>query len=530
MVTLISNRVAGMLKNHRVYPTPVNLNVKMANGAAAVINDAVEFSLSINSRERKIKALHLEKLTTPVVLGMDVLGTLDLSKVLKEAQINKVSDREEGTLCSHMISAPSSEEETELSKILSHQLELFANVKGRTHLVEHKIRLKNDSDPIKQRHYPRNPAMQKVLNEEVDKMLSDDVIEPSCSSWSSPVVLIKKPSGKYRFCVDYRKVNQQSLKDAYPLPQINFILEKLKDAHYISTLDLKDGYSYWQVPLDQGSRPITAFTVPGQGLYQFKVMPFGLHSAPACFQRLLDTIIGPEFEPRAFAYLDDLVLVSHTFQGHLVLLTEVFTKLREAGLKLNPEKCYFCKKELKYLGHIINQTGIQTDPEKVSAIKEFPTPRTVRQVRSFLGLASWYRRFVPGFAIMSAPLTQLLRKNQRWKWSENQENAFQLLKYALTSSPILTCPDFEQPFILQVDASNEGLGASLTQKKDKTETVIAFASRLLSESERKFSVTEKECLALVWAVKKFRPYLEGYKFVAITDYQALRWLMSLEKP
>lgn len=528
MVTLISDKVARILETNNIYPTPVKLQVNMADGTASKISKVYEFKIKLNSLEQTIRALHLVNLTTPLVFGMDVLNTLDLSNILNRIQARKNTCQQDANLYSNMISDLSIEEEAELSEFLAHQLKLFDQVKGLTHLVEHQIRLKTDTAPIKQRYYPRNPAMQKVLNDEVDRMLTDDVIEPSCSPWSSPVVLIKKPSGKYRFCVDYRKVNQHSLKDAYPLPQINAILEKLRDAHYISTLDLRDGY--WQVPLQKESRPTTAFTVPGRGLYQFKVMPFGLHSAPACFQRLLDTIIGPEFEPRAFAYLDDLVLVSRSFKEHLKLLEEVFSKLREAGLRLNPAKCYFCKKELKYLGHIVNQQGIQTDPEKLSAINQFPTPKTVRQVRSFLGLASWYRRFVPRFAVMSAPLTQLLRKNQRWNWTEKQEHAFQSLKDVLTSSPVLSCPDFAQPFILQVDASNDGLGASLTQKKDKNETVIAFASRLLSESERKFSVTEKECLSLIWAVKKFRPYLEGYKFVAITDHQALRWLMTLEKP
>jgi len=340
--------------------------------------------------------------------------------------------------------------------------------------------------------------------------------------------MIKKPSGNYRFCIDFRQLNLHTEKDAYPLPQINPILEKLKGAKFISTIDLKQGY--WQVPLDEDSRPLTAFTVPGKGLYQFTVMPFGLHSAGATFQRLLDKIIGPTLEPKAFAYLDDLILISQSFSDHLALLKEVFDRLKRAGLQVNREKCQFCKTELKYLGHVVNERGIQTDPDKVAAILEFPRPTNVRTLRGFLGLASWYRRFVNNFARMSAPLTKLLRKNTRWHWGDDQEAAFNQLKQKLTSSPILACPDFSSLFTVQTDASGVGLGASLTQIQDGKEVVIAYASRLLTDNERKYTITELECLALVWADRIFRPYLEGYRFEAVTDHQALKWLMKLDSP
>ncbi len=415
-----------------------------------------------------------------------------------------------------------------VSQFLSVELPKFDTVRGKTTLVEHVIRLKDNVVPVKQRYYPRNPAMQKIINDEVETMLDEGIIEPSDSPWSSPVVLIKKSTGKYRFCIDMRKVNDASIKDAYPLPRINAILEKLRKAKYITTLDLKQGY--WQVPLALESRPITAFTVPGLGLFQFKVMPFGLHSAGATFQRLLDRVIGPELEPKAFAYLDDLVVVSTTLPEHFDLLRVVFHRLREAGLRLNPEKCQFAKRELKYLGHVVNSRGIATDPEKVRAIQEFPTPSNVKALRSFLGLASWYRRFVEGFAKIAAPLRTLLKKDAKWEWGPQQANSFDELKRFLCTTPILACPDFNLTFTVQVDASNSGLGAALTQEHGGKEVVIAYASRLLSDPERNYSTTEKECLALVWAVRKFKPYLEGYHFKAITDHVALRWLMKLHEP
>lgn len=491
MITLIGDRVAKFLQRNNIEPHQTTTQVNLANGTQAKIRHVFSFECEITSQTHLLRALYLEKLTTSIVLGMDMLTTLGLSDTIENSTIpgkQNISAGVRKELHTSSISTLSLQEETALQMFLDTELKKFKGMPGRTTLVEHKIILK-DPTPIKQRYYPRNPAMQKIQDEEVHKMLADDIIEKSSSPWSSPVVLIKKPSGKYSFCIDFRKVNTVSGKDAYPIPHINFILEKLREANYISTLDLLSGC--WQIPMEKESRPITAFTIPGRGLYHFKVMPFGLHSDPAKFQRLLDSIIGPEFEPRAFAYLDDLVLISQTFEEHLQLLKEVFDKLRGAGLVINPEKCHFCKKELKYLGHIINEKGIHTDPEKVRAIKEFPTPKTVKQVRSFIGLASWYRRFVPNFALLTARLTLLTKKDQRWTWGLEQENAFHAMQDALTSAPILTCPDFNSMFTIQVDASNEGLGASLTQLQGKAEVVIAYASRLLSDSEKSFSTTEK---------------------------------------
>lgn len=214
--------------------------------------------------------------------------------------------------------------------------------------------------------------MQAVIDREVAEMEAAGIIEPSESAWSSPLVIVKKKDGKPRFCIDFRKVNEMTECDAYPLPQITATLDKLRGARYLTTLDLKNGY--WQVPLAPESRPITAFTIPGRSLYQFTVMPFGLHSAPATFQRLLDHVLGPELEPNVFVYLDDIIIISEDFDRHLQLLNEVFRQLRDARLRLNPDKCRFCVAQLKYLGHVIEQEKIRTDPEKVNAVADWPEP------------------------------------------------------------------------------------------------------------------------------------------------------------
>ena len=309
---------------------------------------------------------------------------------------------------------------------------------------------------------------------------------------------------------------------------INAILDKLRKARYISSLDLKE--SYWQVPLTLESRPITAFTLPSRGLFQFRVMPFGLHSAPATFQRLMDLVIGPEMDPYCFAYLDDIIVLGETFEHHLTLLQEVFRRLRSANLRLNPEKCQFGRRSLQYLGHLITAEGIRTDSEKVAYISQLSPPINVRGMRRFLGIASWYRRFVPDFAKIAAPLTHLLKKGVTWRWDGDQEKAFRCLKQCLTSAPVLACPNFKKPFILQTDASDLGLGAALIQHDQDGDHVVAYASRSLTNTERKYCVTEKECLAIVWGVEKMRPYLEGYHFTVLTDHQSLRWLHSIKSP
>ncbi|KAM8702319.1 hypothetical protein ACLKA7_004983 [Drosophila subpalustris] len=262
--------------------------------------------------------------------------------------------------------------------------------------------------------------MQEEINKQVDELLAKGCIEPSNSPHSAPIVMVKKKTGKWRLCVDFRQLNN---KDAYPLPRVQHILDQLREAHYITSLDLKDGY--WQIPMEKASRPLTAFTVPGRGLFQWKVMPFGLHSAPATFQRALDRVIRPEMLPHAFAYLDDIIVIGKTLEEHKNNVKEVFRRLRAANLRINVDKCDFFKKELKYLGHKVTEHGICTDPEKVAAISQLKPPTNVKELRQYLGVASWYRRFVPDFANTVHPLGGLLKKGVKWVWSEEHQQAFE---------------------------------------------------------------------------------------------------------
>lgn len=419
------------------------------------------------------------------------------------------------------------EEKEELQKLVGQHFSRNTSGLGRTDRIKHIIDT-GDAPPIKQRYFPMSPAKQKLINEELDKMLELGVVEPSNSAWSSPIFLIDKPDGTKRFTVDFRKVNQVSRKDAYPLPQVTSILDRLRDARYLSSMDIKS--AYWQIPLDPASKEKTAFTIPGRGLFQFTTMPFGLANAPATWQRFVDSILGPKLEPFVFVYLDDIIIVTSTFQKHIEILNEVFKRIKEAKLTLNREKCQFCRSELRYLGYVVSERGLQVDPDKVKSILDMPIPRNQKEVRQFHGTASWYRRFIPDFSTRMYPLTCLLKKRQKFTWSPEASAAFNDIRSCLVTSPILSCPDFSRPFTISCDASSVGLGAVLSQISDSGEVVIAYASRTLSKQEQKFSATERECLAVIWAVERFRPYVEGTKFTVVTDHYSLLWLNNLKDP
>lgn len=291
---------------------------------------------------------------------------------------------------------------------------------------------------------------------------------------------------------------------------------------------MKNGF--WNIPLAPESRAVTAFIVAEKGHFQFKVMPFGLHSATASCQRVLERVLGADLNVIAFVYLDDVVVLGNSLTEHVKNIVTILPKLYKAKLNINEEKSEFLKTRIQYLGHLVDENGIHTDPENVRAISDMSEPNNVTELRRFTGMISWYRRFISDCSTISQPLNKLLRKKQRWEWGREQANAFSILKEKLVSAPVLVAPDFSRPFVLQTDASNAGLGAVLTQHLSNQDVVIAYTSRALNKSEINNSTTKKECLAVVWAIAKFRYYLEGYTFTVITDHQSLRWLQTIESP
>ncbi|KAL1116779.1 hypothetical protein AAG570_005251 [Ranatra chinensis] len=399
-------------------------HVTMADGSRCVVHGCVDLPFELEGRVRVISALVVPSLTTPLILGTDV-GEL-WPRVPEVSGPRGRGDPKE-----------------KLDGVVREFIGRVGTPLGCTHRVQHLVDT-GDSKPIKQRYYPVSPVMERAMHAELDEMLQAGVVEPSKSAWSSPVVMIRKKDGSYRFCVDYCKVNAR--RDAYPPPYVSHILVRLRNARYLWSLDIKS--AYWQVPLSEESKERTAFTAP-----------------------------GPELERHVFVYLDDVIVCSAQFDEHVETLDRVFKKLKEAGLTLNLE-CQFCRPELRYLG---------------AAHRPSQEREGVVVVRGC-------------------------------------ERAFVQLKEHLVSAPVQTCPDFDRPFIVQTDASGKGIGAILSQELPDGERVVAYASRALSKAEMNYSITEQECLEVIWAVEKFRPYLEGTEFTVITDHTALKWLNGLKDP
>ena len=425
--------------------------------------------------------------------------------------------------------ALSADQQQQLYSLLLGFTDVFAfssDQLGRTDKLAHTINT-DGCHPIRQQARRLPPFQREQVHQLLQDMLSRDVIQPSTSPWASPVVLVKKKDGSIRFCIDYRKLNAITHKDAYPLPRIDDTLDTLSGSHWFSTLDLLSGY--WQVEVAEGDRPKTAFTTH-EGLFEFKVMPFGLCNAPATFQRLMDLILAGVQWSRCLVYLDDIIIIGRDFSEHLQNLGAVLQKLREAGLRLKPSKCALCRESVSYLGHVVSRDGVATDPDKTSRVSSWPIPKSVQEIQQFLGLASYYRRFVRDFATIARPLQRLTEQGRAFSWSLECDTAFATLKSRLTSAPILVYPDYSKPFLLDTDASQEGIGAVLSQEYDGQERVVAYASRTLSKAERKYSVTRKELLAVVTFVHHFRPYLLGRTFLLRTDHSSLAWLHNFKEP
>ncbi|GFT65093.1 hypothetical protein TNCV_2928531 [Trichonephila clavipes] len=296
---------------------------------------------------------------------------------------------------------------------------------------------------------------------------------------------------------------------------------------FFSSMDLRSGY--WQIEIDEADREKTAFITP-EGLYEFKVMPFGLCNAPATFERMMDNLLRHFKWTMCLCYLDDIIVFSETFEDHLIRLRLVLKCLQEAGLKLNSKKCLFAAQEVKILGHLVSSNGVRPDPDKIKAVRNFPTPKNIHDIRSFLGLCSYFRRFIKGFCYLAEPLQSLLKSGVEFHWGPEEVEAFNSLKKALTSDPVLGMYDERASTEIHTDASGYGIGAVLVQIQNNVEKVIAYASRTLTKAEKNYSTTERECLAIVWATNKFRPYIFGKHFTVVTDHHSLCWLMNLKDP
>ena len=485
-------------------------------------------------------------------------GDIDLIPLSAEEvvvkQVSPVSELSVEQLISKMdVSDDLTEEEKgKFQTVIKKHLNTFSTGDddlGYCEKVQHRIRLTDDI-PVRVPHRRVPPHQWPEVQEYIKSALERGIIRPSSSAYAAPVVVVKKPSGQIRLCIDYRQLNCKTYKDAYPLPRIDEALDALHGAKYFASLDLAHGYH--QVPLHEDDIEKTAFRVGTGGLYEFTRLPFGLCNAPATFMRLMDAAFGADNFQSLLVYLDDILVFGRSFDETLERLDKVLAKLSEFNLKVKPEKCHMFHSELRYLGHLVSRSGISPDPEKIRAVQEWPVPKTDKELRSFLGLASYYRRFIKGFATIASPLHSLVGASRKVKsrvkreqaqpkdcrpltekWNETSSIAFEEIKKKLTTAPILGYPDFTKPFIVETDASLSGLGAVLSQQQDDGLKVISYISRGLRENEKnmdRYSSTKLEMLALYWAIAvKLRDILIGAKFTVYTDNNPLSYLSTTAK-
>ena len=409
---------------------------------------------------------------------------------------------------------------------------------GRTNLVKHHIEL-TDPIPFKESYRRIPPQMYDEVKAHIQEMLDLGAIRHSNSPWASAIVLVRKKDGRLRFCIDLRKLNNRTVKDAYSLPRIETLLDTFLGSTIFTTLDLKAGY--WQVEMAEESKAFTAFTCGPLGFYECETMPFGATNAPATFQRLMHNCLGDLNMTWCVVYLDDIIVFSDNPKDHIVRLEAVFQKLASAGLKLKPSKCFFFKEEIEYLGHLVSGKGVATSPKKIEAVTKWPVPQTVYDVRSFLGFVGYYRRFIRDFSKISKPIREVIiglenqskrvAKKTLINWSEAAQSAFEILKELCVNAPILAFPDYKLPFILHTDSSTEGLGAVLYQKQDGKLRVIAYASRSVTKTESNYPTHKLEFLALKWAIcEKFHEYLYGSTpFEVYTDNNPLTYVLTTAK-
>lgn len=396
---------------------------------------------------------------------------------------------------------------------------------------EQKIRI-NDETPVYSKNYRIAHGQKAEIDKQVDKLLTNELIEPSLSPFNSPIILVPKKSldnkeKKWRLCIDYRKINKKLIPDKYPLPRIDVILDGLGKAKYFSTLDLFSGFH--QIPLEKRSREITAFSTE-KGIFQWKVLPFGLNISPNSFCRMMAIAFSGLKPEQCFLYVDDIIVLGNNEHNHIDNLKTVFDRCRKYNLKLNPEKCIFFKCEITYLGHKCTDHGILPDDLKIEAVKKYPKPTDKASVKSFTAFMNYYRRFIENFADIARPLHQMTGKNVTFEWTEECENAFQTLKNKLLNPPILQYPNFNEEFIITVDASNFACGAVLSQNIDGNDLPIAYISRSFQKGEKNKPIIEKELLGIHFAVKTFEPYIWGKHFTIRTDHKPLVHLYNLKNP
>ena len=413
-------------------------------------------------------------------------------------------------------------EDSRIKEMLEKEFVHLFDTVGRTDIEKHAIELLPGSKPvcIPERKVP--VKWRALAQREIEEMRAEGLIRAGKGEWAFPVVVIPKKDGSIRLAIDYRRLNEMTKKCAYPMPRVDEMLEALVGSVVFTKLDLMKGY--YQVEMEERAKELTAFRFDGH-LYEFNRMPFGLTTAPQTFQRVMHKALAGLTNVRC--YLDDVIIFSRSIEEHRGHVRQVLEALEKAGLRLKGKKCSFAVKELEFLGFRLSEEGRRPSEEKIQAVRDFPRPKSVKEVERFVGLAGYYRDLIPQFANITVPLTNLTKKNTEFVWSQQCELAFQELKQRLVSNPVVRLPDFDKPFFVRTDASDVAMGAVLQQEENGKRHVVAYASQKFNSTQLRYPTIVKEATALMWALEKFRHYLLGGEFKIETDHKPLKWLRSM---
>ena len=461
-------------------------------------------------------------------LNITEINTIEDNEELIEDQLEEEWNFTNIPFTMHSNTNLTKEENIELKQLIDKFQDTFAkslnDLRSPCNIGKFEIKL-SDQTPIFQYPYRKSIKEREEIQIEIQKMLDAKIIRPSQSPWSAPILLLKKPDGSKRFCIDYRKINKVTIQDKFPMQRIDDIFDNFNGSEYFSEFDFNR--AYWQLEIDKNDIEKTAFATP-DAHYEFMRLPFGLTNGTRAFSRLMHTIFG---DMKCLqVYLDNVVVHSKTKQKHFLDVKDFLIRTRSTMLKLNFQKCKWFQKTIKLLGHIISKNKLMMDPEKIEKVKNWPTPKNSKQVSQFLGFTNYYNHYINHYADITAPLSRLLSKDVEFKWCVECIEAFQNLKDIMCSEPILRQPNFQLPFVIFTDASALAAGAILSQTDNDGEYVVSYGSKKFKNSELHYSVTEKECLAVLWAIKLYRIYLYGIKFTIVTDHKALKWLMDIVEP
>ena len=446
------------------------------------------------------------------------------------------------TLVGENASNLSPEQLQEITQVITDFKDLWDAPEGAIDVkTGHVIELEDKQEPPCQSYYRVGPREEEIIDKIVQEWLKEGIIESiERSPYAAPCLIVRKHDGTPRLVIDYRKLNKITVKNKYPADDVQAIMGRLQGSHYYSKFDLANGFL--QVVLEEGSRDATTF-ITMRGMYRFTRMPFGLVNSPATFARVMAQVMaetGLRYHG-VEVYVDDVLVHTATWGEHISHLRKIFTQFRKRNVKLKAKKCLLVANQVPFLGHVVSHEGIAPDPSKVESVRKWPVPTTAKQLHSFLGLSGYYRRYIRGYSSLAAPLFDLIKPKAPFIWSAQCQENFQKLKDALCSSPIVCAPNWDYPFFLLTDAATKsGIGCVLVQRiperdektgKEKIqEKVIAYASKKLTDAERRWPVREIEAWAIIWGCEHFRMYLSNGPFMIETDHCSLQWLFSCNKP